>query len=198
MILHGLVRTAVYRTARTRSATSDAVARFAALEPDPDGEARLTRRSRPPHRAVDVLPGHDPGRPAEDRRARIERVRAGGQGQARPAPRGARVPASPDRRDHRHTADAHSVPAAPLTHVRAPGASRHRQGDDPQHDIGLRLHAADNDGALRPLRPRSLRFVHEQEAIDRWIAQALAVADDPDLAREIIECQGVLKGYGAT
>ena len=52
---------------------------------------------------------------------------------------------------------------------------------------------------VRPLRRRSLRFVKEQQAIERWLAQALAVApDDSDLAREIIECQGVLKGYGST
>ena len=51
---------------------------------------------------------------------------------------------------------------------------------------------------VRPLRPRSLRFGREQKAIEAWIEQALAVADDADLAREIVECQRVLKGYGAT
>ena len=51
---------------------------------------------------------------------------------------------------------------------------------------------------VRPLRPRSLRFVREQEAIERWIEQALAAAGDGDFAREIVECQRVLKGYGAT
>jgi indolepyruvate ferredoxin oxidoreductase beta subunit len=50
----------------------------------------------------------------------------------------------------------------------------------------------------RPMRPRSLRFIREQKAIERWLDRAVAVADDNDLAREIIECQGVLKGYGAT
>lgn len=52
---------------------------------------------------------------------------------------------------------------------------------------------------MRPLRPRSLRFAREQAAIDAWLEQALdAGSSDPELAREIIECQRVLKGYGAT
>ncbi len=52
---------------------------------------------------------------------------------------------------------------------------------------------------MRPLRPRSLRFVREQAAIEEWIDQALrAAAIDADLGREIVECQRVLKGYGAT
>jgi indolepyruvate ferredoxin oxidoreductase beta subunit len=51
---------------------------------------------------------------------------------------------------------------------------------------------------VRPLRPRSLRFGREQKAIEAWIEQALAVADDGAFAREIVECQRVLKGYGAT
>ena len=51
---------------------------------------------------------------------------------------------------------------------------------------------------MRPLRPRSLRFGREQKAIEAWIEQALSVADDAQLAREMVECQGVLKGYGAT
>ncbi len=52
---------------------------------------------------------------------------------------------------------------------------------------------------LRPLRPRSLRFVREQAAIEEWIDRALnAAAVDADLGREIVECQRVLKGYGAT
>lgn len=52
---------------------------------------------------------------------------------------------------------------------------------------------------LRPLRPRSLRFGREQEAIDAWLDRAVVIgATDPELAREVVECQRVLKGYGAT
>jgi indolepyruvate ferredoxin oxidoreductase beta subunit len=51
----------------------------------------------------------------------------------------------------------------------------------------------------RPLRPRSLRFGREQEAIDAWLDRAVRLgATDPALAREVVECQRVLKGYGAT
>jgi indolepyruvate ferredoxin oxidoreductase beta subunit len=52
---------------------------------------------------------------------------------------------------------------------------------------------------VRPLRPRSLRFVREQSAIEQWIDQSLEAAEtDTDLAREMVECQRVLKGYGRT
>ncbi|MCD2185780.1 indolepyruvate oxidoreductase subunit beta family protein [Actinomycetospora soli] len=52
---------------------------------------------------------------------------------------------------------------------------------------------------MRPLRPRSLRFAREQEAIGAWLDLIVEIAaDDPDLAREVAECQRVLKGYGAT
>lgn len=52
---------------------------------------------------------------------------------------------------------------------------------------------------LRPMRPRSLRFGKEQAAIDQWLDTALSAADsDAGLATEVLACQGVLKGYGAT
>ncbi|MFC5728059.1 MULTISPECIES: indolepyruvate oxidoreductase subunit beta family protein [Nocardioides] len=52
---------------------------------------------------------------------------------------------------------------------------------------------------FRPLRPRSLRFGREQEAIEAWLEKVTAVAPaDYDLACEILECQRVLKGYGET
>ncbi|MFE9328057.1 indolepyruvate oxidoreductase subunit beta family protein [Nocardia sp. NPDC052278] len=52
---------------------------------------------------------------------------------------------------------------------------------------------------LRPLRPHSLRYLREQQAIDEWLNTASAAAAlDPDFAREILACQRVLKGYGAT
>lgn len=52
---------------------------------------------------------------------------------------------------------------------------------------------------MRPLRPRSLRFGREQQAIETWLDLVVATApDDYELACEIVECQGVLKGYGQT
>ncbi|MBF4161433.1 indolepyruvate oxidoreductase subunit beta family protein [Nocardioides acrostichi] len=52
---------------------------------------------------------------------------------------------------------------------------------------------------FRPLRPRSYRFAREQAAIDAWLDRAVAVAPvDYDLACEIVETHRVLKGYGET
>lgn len=52
---------------------------------------------------------------------------------------------------------------------------------------------------MRPLRPRSLRFGREQQAVDAWLDRAVTTAAvDAALALEVLECQNVLKGYGAT
>jgi indolepyruvate ferredoxin oxidoreductase beta subunit len=52
---------------------------------------------------------------------------------------------------------------------------------------------------LRPIRPRSLRFTREQEEIESWLASARELAlNQPALAREVLDSQQVLKGYGAT
>lgn len=60
--------------------------------------------------------------------------------------------------------------------------------------IGLRLLAA-----LRPLRPRSLRFVEEQERIEGWLADIRAsLADNPELALAVVRLQRLIKGYGDT
>jgi indolepyruvate ferredoxin oxidoreductase alpha subunit len=53
--------------------------------------------------------------------------------------------------------------------------------------------------ALRRLRPRSYRFAEVQREIDAWLALvAQAAGSSPDLALEIVECAGLLKGYGET
>ena len=52
---------------------------------------------------------------------------------------------------------------------------------------------------IRPLRPRTVRFVREQAEIDAWLDRALEIAPtDQALATEIIKLQHVLKGYGST
>lgn len=52
---------------------------------------------------------------------------------------------------------------------------------------------------LRPIRPRSLRFVHEQAEIDAWLDLAVRMSrTDYDLACEVLCCARVLKGYGET
>lgn len=52
---------------------------------------------------------------------------------------------------------------------------------------------------MRVLRPRSLRFVEEQERIEAWLATVRTEAvRDIDLATEIVRCQRLIKGYGDT
>lgn len=53
--------------------------------------------------------------------------------------------------------------------------------------------------AMRVVRPRSLRYVEEQERIDMWLAMVRAEAThDRPLATEIVRCQRLIKGYGDT
>ena len=52
---------------------------------------------------------------------------------------------------------------------------------------------------LRRLRPRSHRFAQEQHAIEAWLdLVAHAAARSAELALEIVECAGLIKGYGDT
>jgi indolepyruvate ferredoxin oxidoreductase beta subunit len=53
--------------------------------------------------------------------------------------------------------------------------------------------------SLRPMRPRSLRYGREQEAIEAWLDTAIDVAQvDYELACEVVKAARVLKGYGQT
>ncbi len=53
--------------------------------------------------------------------------------------------------------------------------------------------------ALRPIRRGTLRFRREQIAIDTWLGAVCQASEtDIDFAYEIILCAGVLKGYGET
>ena len=53
--------------------------------------------------------------------------------------------------------------------------------------------------SLRPLRPRSLRFMAEQPKIETWLGEIPSLAaQDYQLAVEFAECPRVLKGYGET
>ncbi|RYD60092.1 MAG: indolepyruvate oxidoreductase subunit beta family protein [Sphingomonadales bacterium] len=52
---------------------------------------------------------------------------------------------------------------------------------------------------MRGLRPKSLRFVEEQERIAAWLETVRReAAGDRALATEIVRCQGLIKGYGDT
>ena len=52
---------------------------------------------------------------------------------------------------------------------------------------------------LKPWRPRSLRYAEEQALIERWLAAVRDAAPrSTALALEVVECAGLLKGYGET
>jgi indolepyruvate ferredoxin oxidoreductase beta subunit len=53
--------------------------------------------------------------------------------------------------------------------------------------------------SLRAWRPRSLRYAEEQARIEDWLDLIRrAAALDPNLAREIVDCARLIKGYGDT
>jgi indolepyruvate ferredoxin oxidoreductase beta subunit len=198
MILHGLVRTAVYQDLDYASHYLSRVARFAAVDSDADGAARLTVEAAR-HIALwmcyqDTI--HVALQKA--RRARIERVRT--EAKAKPQQ-------LLEIREFLHPQIDEITDTLP-THLgkalrRSPAFRRivHRithRGMILNTTSVLGYTLLTTMARVRPLRPRSLRFGHEQRQIDAWIAQSLAAAEDGDLAREIIECQHVLKGYGAT
>jgi len=52
---------------------------------------------------------------------------------------------------------------------------------------------------LRPLRRGTFRFKQEQESIESWLGLVVrAAALSPELAIEVAECAGLIKGYGDT
>ncbi len=74
------------------------------------------------------------------------------------------------------------------------GKGRHVETTGLSWFLMLRLVAA-----MRALRPRSLRFVEEQERIEAWLETVRQdAAHDPALATEIVRCQRLIKGYGDT
>ncbi|MGH2842212.1 MAG: indolepyruvate oxidoreductase subunit beta family protein [Solirubrobacteraceae bacterium] len=198
MTLHGLTRTAVYQDRAYAERYFERVARFAAVEPDRDGEARLTLEAAR-HIALWMC-YQDTIHVAlqKTRRARLERVRS-------------EAKAKPDQLLHVHEFLHPQIDEITDTLPAALGA-RLRRSKTFQWVVhrlthkGMILNTTSITGytllttmaRLRPLRPRSLRFGREQEAIEAWIGKALGVAEDGELAREILECQRVLKGYGLT
>ncbi|EHN12958.1 Indolepyruvate oxidoreductase subunit IorB II [Patulibacter medicamentivorans] len=199
MTLHGLVRTAVYQDASYAERYLERVRRFAAVDPDREGEARLTCEAAR-HVALwmcfqDIIQVAQ----QKTRRARMDRIRQ-------------EAKAKPDQllqvREYLHPQFdelTDSMPAGMAKRLRRSRIVRRtvqaatRQGMILNTTSILGYTQLSLLARMRPLRPRTLRFVREQEAIDRWIERALGVAPaDGELAREIVECQRVLKGYGAT
>jgi indolepyruvate ferredoxin oxidoreductase beta subunit len=199
MILHGLVRTAVYQNLGYAERYLSLVTKFAAADPDPHGPARLTTEAAR-HIALWMC-YQDTIQVAmqKTRQARMERIRKEARAEAHQLVQ-VREYLHPQIDEITDTMPSRlgAGLARSRWFQRLVGALTHK---------GMILNTSSVTGytmlstmaRLRPLRPRSLRFVREQAAIEAWIEQALATAaTDPDLAREIIECQRVLKGYGAT
>ena len=198
MILHGLVRTAVYQDRGYAERYLDRVARFAAVEPDPDGTAALTLEAA---RHVGLWMCYQDTiyvALQKTRRSRMSRVRA-------------EAKAKPDQlldvNEFLHPQIDEITDTLPARLGAALRRSKtfERVVHRATHK-GMILNTTSIPGytllttmaRMRPLRPRSLRFQREQLAIEEWIERALAVSADGDFAREIIQCQRVLKGYGDT
>jgi indolepyruvate ferredoxin oxidoreductase beta subunit len=199
MILHGLVRTAVYQNLAYAEQYLARVTRFAHIDPDREGAARLTTEAAR-HIALWMC-YQDTIQVAlqKTRQARMERIRK-------------EAKAKPNQlmqvREYLHP----QIDEITDTMPSRLGAALRRTKWFQRlvHAVthkGMILNTSSVTGytmlstmaRLRPLRPRSLRFVREQAAIEAWLEQALSVGPhEPEFAREIVECQRVLKGYGAT
>lgn len=199
MVLHGLVRTAVYQDLAYAERYLGRVTRFAAVDPDRDGEARLTREAAR-HVALWMC-YQDTIQVAlqKTRRGRMERIRT--EAHARPG----------------QLVQVHEFLHPQIDEITDTMPTRLGAWMLRSKAVQKVVHATTHKGMIlntssvlgytllstmaraRPLRPRSLRFGREQVEIDQWIEQALEAANvDADLAREIVECQRVLKGYGST
>jgi len=82
-----------------------------------------------------------------------------------------------------------------------------RRGKLDAYNVGMHVKTSGISGFLlvralawlKPWRPRSLRYAEEQALIERWLAAVRAAAPrSTALALEVVECAGLLKGYGET
>ncbi len=199
MILHGLVRTAVYQDRAYAERYLQRACVFAAVDPDPDGDARLTVEAAR-HIALWMCYQDTIQVAAQKvRMRRMDRIR-----------KEAKVRDNQlfEVREFLHPQIDEIVDTLPTwlgeplakspTFRRIVRATTHKGMIlNTNSVVGYTL--LTTMARVRPLRPRSVRFVREQAAIEQWIALALdAARTDADLATEIIECQRVLKGYGST
>ncbi|WP_084796053.1 indolepyruvate oxidoreductase subunit beta family protein [Pseudonocardia asaccharolytica] len=196
MALYGLVRTALYQDLGYAERYLQRVARIAGRDPDPDGTAALTTEAA---RHVGLwMCYQDTIQVAHQkvRAARMARIRteAGAEPDQLVAVREFLHPQIDEITDTLPTrlgaALRRSRPFQRL--VRA--ATGQGMILNTSSIVGYSL--LTTMARARPLRPRSLRFGREQAAIEQWLD--VAAAAEPDLACEILRCQGVLKGYGAT
>ncbi|MDN5918263.1 MAG: indolepyruvate oxidoreductase subunit beta family protein [Pseudonocardia sp.] len=199
VVLHGLVRTGLYQDPRYAERYLDRVRDVAAADPDPDGSARMTVEAAR-HLALWMC-YQDTIQVAlqKCRQYRMQRVRD----EAR-----ATSAQLTQVREYLHP----QVDEITDTLPAGIGAALRRAGwfqrlVERVTKSGMVLNTSSVVGytmlstmaRMRPLRPRSLRFVHEQAAIDEWLTLALEIAaTDTTLTTAVIECPHVLKGYGAT
>ena len=198
-VLHGLVRTGLYQDLDYARRYLDRVRTVAVADPDPSGAARLTTETAR-HLAL-WMSYQDTIHVAlqKTRQRRMERVRdEAGATRAHVT----RI------REYLHPRSEEITDTLPYRLGKILRRSRAftRAVDGVTRD-GMVLDTTSVPGytmlstmaRMRPLRPRSLRFVEEQGAIDGWLSLVLDTAGaDAGLATEIAVCQQVLKGYGAT
>ncbi|MDP3892261.1 DUF6537 domain-containing protein, partial [Nocardioides sp.] len=198
MLLHGAVRTAVYQSTTYTDHYLDRVARLTALEPEP-GTSRLTTEAAR-HVALWMC-YQDTIQVAQQkiRRRRLEGVRA----EAR-----AELGQLLNVREFLHPQVEEIADTLPTRLGRwVAGSALFNRVVGRLTRNGIVVNTTGLIGftllwfmaILRPLRPRSLRYHREQAAIEGWLdlVESLA-AVDYDLACEVVECQGVIKGYGET
>ena len=199
MTLHGLVRTAVFQDKAYAERYLERVKRFAAVDTDKDGEAELTREAAR-HVAL-WMAYQDTIQVAQQklRQGRMGRIR----GEAK-----IRDEQIFEVREYLHPQIDEIIDTMPtwLGHPLSRSQTFRKLVHATTHK-GMVLNTSSVYGQTlltilartRPLRPRSVRFVREQEEIDRWMNRALVVAPtDQALAIEIVKLQHVLKGYGST
>jgi indolepyruvate ferredoxin oxidoreductase beta subunit len=199
MVLHGLVRTAVFQDKSYAARYLARVKRFADVEGDREGEAELTREAAR-HIAL-WMAYQDTIQVAQQklRQGRLARIR----GEAK-----IRDEQLFEVREYLHPQIDEIIDTLPtwLGHPLSRSQAFRKLVHATTHK-GLVLNTSSVTGQTlltilartRPLRPRSVRFVREQEEIDGWMNRALVVAPtDQALAIEIVKLQHVLKGYGST
>ncbi|MCG5221134.1 indolepyruvate oxidoreductase subunit beta family protein [Streptosporangium sp. KLBMP 9127] len=199
MLLHGCVRTAVYQGVSYTDSYLARVARVTALESEDKGAARLTTETA--RHAALWMCYQDTTHVAQQK---IRRRRIAGIREEAHAKSGQLMQV----REYLHPQIDEITDTLPTRlGQRLAGSTPFRRVVTKLTRNGMVVNTTSVAGftalwvlaRMRPLRPRSLRFGREQAGIDAWLDLVVRTApDDYDLACEIVECQGVLKGYGQT
>jgi indolepyruvate ferredoxin oxidoreductase beta subunit len=199
MTLHGLVRTAVFQDKAYAERYLERVKRFAAADTDKDGEAELTREAA---RHIALWMAYQ-----DTIQVAQQKLRQGRMGRIRDEAK-IRDEQLFEVREYLHPQVDEIIDTLPtwLGHPLSRSEVFRKIVHATTHK-GMVLNTSSVYGQTlltilartRPMRPRSVRFVREQEEIDRWMNRALVVAPtDQALGIEIVKLQHVLKGYGST